>query len=291
MINPMLSGKASIQDVKFPCWASPKFDGVRAMVQGGIVLSRNLKPIPNALVQTLFGLSTFEGLDGELIVGDPTHKDVYRSTMSGVMSQEGAPDVKLYVFDCFTNLDVPFINRLERTRRISRGSKILQFVEHERINNEEELAAYEAQCLAEGYEGIMVRDPFGTYKQGRSTAKEGGLLKIKRFLDAEAEIIGFTELMTNTNVAVRSKTGHLERSHKKAGMKGKGILGAFKVLDLKTKVEFEIGTGFTQEERETFWQTREKLLGRLVKYKYFPTGSRDRPRFPVYLGFRSKLDM
>lgn len=67
------------------------------------------------------------------------------------------------------------------------------------------------------------------------------------------------------------------------------MLGAL-VCALPGGIKFSIGSGFTQEEREAFWAIRDKLPGRLVKYKYFPVGVKDRPRFPVYLGWRDPID-
>jgi DNA ligase-1 len=36
---------------------------------------------------------------------------------------------------------------------------------------------------------------------------------------------------------------------------------------------------------------RKKLLGKIVKYKYQEIGVLEKPRFPVFLGFRDKEDM
>ena len=137
----------------------------------------------------------------------------------------------------------------------------------------------------------MLRHPDGPYKHGRSTAKEGWLLKVKRFEDSEARIIGFSELMHNANEAKRNELGHLERSSHKANKVGKQMLGALTVQDLKTKVEFDIGTGFTEDQRRLLWATGDNLLGKVVKYKSQPTGVKEKPRFPVFLGFRDKVDM
>ena len=89
----MLAAKTDGKGLSYPLLASPKLDGVRALIINGIVMSRSFKPIPNAHVQELFGRPEYNGLDGELIVGAPTDKDVYRNTTSGVMSQAGEPDV------------------------------------------------------------------------------------------------------------------------------------------------------------------------------------------------------
>src|SRR5690348_12921017 len=85
-------------EIRYPIFGSPKLDGIRATVVNGIVMSRTMKPIPNNYIQDLFGHDAMNGLDGELIVGDPSASDVFHRTSSGVMSIEGEPDVTLWIF-------------------------------------------------------------------------------------------------------------------------------------------------------------------------------------------------
>lgn len=164
-------------------------------------------------------------------------------------------------------------------------------VDHHEVHDEARLLHLEEHYVSLGYEGVMLRHPDGLYKHGRSTAKEGWLLKLKRFEDGEARVVGFTELMHNANEAKLNELGHLERSSHKAGKVGKQTLGALTVKDLKTGVEFEIGTGFTASQRQELWNVGDNLLGRVVKYKSQPTGVKDKPRFPVFLGFRDPRDL
>ena len=127
--------------------------------------------------------------------------------------------------------------------------------------------------LEQGYEGVMVRDANALYKYGRSTLKQSTLLKLKRFVDAETQVIGYEELIHATG---------------KAG----DALGALVVIDVKSGVQFKIGTGFSMADRVEIWEQRDiKLVGRFVKYKSFPVGVKDAPRFPVFLGFRYRRDM
>src|ERR1035437_8371630 len=102
MFKCMLASKVTdIARLKFPVLVSKKLDGIRATVQGGHLLSRTLKPIPNVNVQALFkGLP--EGIDGELIYGDPCAPDAYRQTVSIVMSDDKpANGIQFHVFDKF----------------------------------------------------------------------------------------------------------------------------------------------------------------------------------------------
>jgi len=298
---PMLAGKCEdIKTLKYPVMASTKLDGVRALIIDGVVMSRSLKPIPNRWVQTMFGRLP-NGIDGELIYGDPTAPDAYRNTVSAVMSEDGEPtEVKFHVFDNFS-LTSEFIHRYKNTydELALHQFQNVEMVRHSRINNPEQLQAVEEKAIEMGYEGTMVRSLDGPYKQGRSTAKEGYLLKVKRFEDAEAEILSVYEWMHNENEAKKNALGRTERSTHQENMVGMGVLGGVNVKGLKGTydgVEFSIGTGFTgaaepDGERGKLWKVRKTLPGKIVKFKYFPTGSKDRPRFPVFLGFRSPIDL
>ena len=163
-------------------------------------------------------------------------------------------------------------------------------VEQRFIMNQEELNAFEAEVLSKGYEGLIARSPKAPYKNGRSTAREGGMVKIKRFSDAEAVVIGVQELMKNENEAGVDAFGHTERSSHKANMKPMGTLGA---LNCRTPegVEFSIGTGFDAAQRSDLWKRRDEIIGKYVRYKFFQGGGKERPRFPVMSGFRDERDM
>lgn len=274
--------------------ASPKLDGIRALIYKGEVVSRNLKPIPNEYVQKLFK-DLPEGMDGELVVGQPTAPDCFRKTSSGVMSIKGEPKVTFYVFDLFSMPQDSFANRYDFLRHLVKENKYpkVKLVPQVRIKDSFKLDEYEATMTERGYEGIMVRTMAGAYKHGRSTLKEGYLMKLKRFEDSEAEIIKVNELFHNQNELEKDKLGHAKRSSKKAGLVKAGTMGSVTVRDIHTGVEFNIGAGFTEEERLWFWQHRRKasVKGRIVKYTFFPSGSKEKPRFPVYQGFRDEIDL
>ena len=290
-MKPMLS--ATIKDVEslsYPLMASPKLDGIRALILPGLgIVSRNLKPIQNHFLRMRFSHPSLFGLDGELILGDHDH-EVFRRTSSAVMSYDGEPDVKFYMFDITGMPNTTFRNRYSTLSALPLPSgHHCKIVPHFWVDDPKSLRAYEEKCLDEGYEGVMLRNPDGLYKEGRSTLNQGWLMKLKRFEDAEAEIIGFEERMHNGNVATTDALGHTERSSHQAGMTGRGDLGALVVRGINGPykgVGFNIGTGFDDNDRDWFWAHRETLLGRTVKYKYFPMGSKDAPRFPVYLGIR-----
>lgn len=281
----MLATDYEPEKLRFPVLASPKLDGIRAYVKNGVVLSRQNKPIPNKYVQKLF--SKHEHYDGELIVGSPTDPMCYRNTLSGVMSEDGEPDVTFYVFDHLGDTMVPYYLRNPAARKV-RDPRVVP-LEQEHVGDHSVLKHIEARYLELGYEGVILRCPNAPYKQGRSTVREGYLLKVKTFLDDEAIVVGFEERMHNANEATVSETGHTKRSSHKANKVGRGDLGAL-VVEWKG-MQFSIGTGFTDAERANLWAKRDKLKGLLVKFKYFPVGGYEAPRHPVFAGFRDWRDL
>lgn len=294
-MKPMLAVQA--EELTFPLYVSPKLDGVRCVIQHGVALSRKLITIPNAHVQNILGQDRFSGLDGELTVGPPNAPDVMQQTMSAVMSRGGQPDFVYWVFDFWTAPDMPFSERLRGMQRAEKDGAIggmlyMQLLPQSLIHNAAELNAFESASLAHGYEGVMVRKVNGKYKYGRSTAKEGYLLKVKRFVDGEALIIGVTELMHNGNAATTDNTGASKRSTDLDGMVPMNTLGSLNCVDNVTGASFSIGTGFTDAQRKEIWDNATSYFGKYAVYKHFAqAGVKDAPRFPVFKAFRDTRDM
>lgn len=287
--RPMLACKMPrLEDLRYPLLASYKMDGIRAVMRDGVLMSRSMKPLPNAAIQKrLSGFAALEGLDGELIVG-PHDNSVYRRTMSAVMRVSDDPtDATIWwIFDRVG--DGSFENRLARAEVVVKNTPHIRVLPHRWVTCEDDVLATHQAAVENGFEGLILRDPAGLYKQGRSTAREQGMVKVKMFDDSEAEILGWVELMHNANEATTSEIGLTKRSSHKANKVATGKMGALKVRDRVTEVEFEIGTGFTDGDRAN---TDQWWVGRIVKYKFFAGGVKDKPRFPVFLGFRDARDM
>ncbi len=275
-----------LDQLEYPVLVSPKFDGIRTLIhhEHGPV-SRKFKAIPNRHIHTQLNWNRLYGLDGELVVEEGT----FNETQSAVMSIEGRPEVSFWVFDDFTYANLAFEDRLlELGRRLSKLSKLndvrIRQVSHYSVFSPEQLEHYASLFAAQGYEGVMIRDPRGHYKQGRSTLSQGILLKLKDFADAEGVVTGYEERLRNDNVAKTNRVGEIERSAAKAGKKGMDTLGAL-VVDTQWG-ELRIGTGFDDVTRKKLWNDRDSLIGRTVTFKYQASGMADKPRFPVFMRFR-----
>lgn len=285
---------SNFDQLKYPLLASPKLDGIRCLVVDGKLYSRSMKLIRNKSLQQLTNWNLYNGLDGELIIGSPTAKNVFRDTTSAVMSEGGTSiGVKFYVFDNFL-ANAPFDSRYYALSKYVNELLLIR-VPHTLMNNAEELMEYEAEMLALGYEGVMLRSLQGKYKNGRSTFKEGILIKLKRgqLRNGDATIIGFTERQHNENEAVINELGYQKRSSSKSGMVSKGDLGSLQVRDVDTGFEFSIGcgVGLNDSLRAEIWQNQEVYLGKLIRYEWFAYGNYDKPRFPKFVCFRDQEDL
>ena len=289
--KPMLAAKCGDPGaLPFPMLATPKLDGIRCLKVGGKALTRSFKPVSNRFVREWIEANLPDGVDGELVLRGGT----FSETTSAIGARDGEPDFVFHVFDMVVEgLSQPYAHRMANLGYWKITSDHVVKVLPVEIRNLAELEAFEEQCLAAGYEGVMVRTPDSPYKCGRSTEREAWLLKIKRFEDAEAVVLETYEGMSNMNEAGVDAFGRTKRSMAQAGMVGRGELGGFVVRHALSGVEFRLGYNHVAGgvDRATLWHRRETLVGKLVKFKHQPSGAKDAPRFPKFLGFREQWDM
>lgn len=289
MLACPLKGK---EQVPLPTLLSNKYDGIRALVLPGKgLVSRKLKPIPNEELRALFGQAAYLFLDGELIAGSPTAPDCYHRTEKVVMTRKAsASGVKFYVFDLLGSnpswLEQPYRVRYAELRRVAAKLYGVKVVQQRLVRTPYGLRDQEGRSVQQGYEGAMARHPEGPYKQGRATAREGWLIKVKRFEDSEARVLGVYPRKKNTNKQERDERGYAKRSTHKAGKVATKLLGGFHCRDLKTGVEFDCGTGVLKRHELTM----EGWVGTVIKYRFQPAGVKEKPRYPRFVGKRKRRD-
>jgi DNA ligase-1 len=295
--KPMLaSAVEDLADLHYPVLCTPKLDGFRCLKVNGKALTRSFKPVPNVFVREWIEANLPDGVDGELMLRNGT----FNETASAIGQRGGSPDFIFYVFDIVgeNGLNERYQQRIANlmswfaSARRKLGDKVRLVLPYS-CGNVTELDAYEAEMLAQGYEGVMIRKPSGPYKCGRSTVREQWLLKLKRFTDSEAVILDTFEKETNTNEAFTDELGRTKRSTAQAGKVGVGSIGGFRVKDCTTGVEFCCGFNHTKTDMDPreLWSRRSELVGQVIKYKSQPSGAKDAPRFPQFLGFRPGWDM
>jgi DNA ligase-1 len=123
-----------------------------------------------------------------------------------------------------------------------------------------------AKAIAGGYEGIMLKDPLAPYECKRSVA----WLKLKPFIEVSLAV-----------VAVEEGTG-----------KNVGKLGALvcEGVDDGKAIRVNVGSGLTDEDRVTYWDNADTLIGDIVEVRADAiTQNQDGTyslRFPRFKGFR-----
>ena len=304
--KPMLAGKCEqMSTLRFPVLATPKLDGIRCLKINGRAVSRSFKPISNSFIRAWIETHLPDGVDGELIV-----KGVSFCEVAGHVGREsGQPNFTFMVFDfVMESVDVAYEHRMRDLGKLAAeigaamrearddGQVVLDHFEPVlpvEIKTVAELEAFEQKCIAEGYEGVMVRTPDSPYKCGRSTEREGWLLKIKRFEDAEAVVLDTYEGLTNNNPAEKDAFGRTKRSSSMENKIGRGELGGFIVRHAATGVEFRLGYNHVLGgiDRVVLWQQRHMLPGKLIKFMHQPSGAKEAPRFPKFIGFRETWDL
>ncbi len=291
--------------IKYPALVSLKYDGWRMFEYNGEVRNRSLKPPKNLHVQEkfreLFQVAAdlgIKGLDGEAVAGDPYDLNCMQHCTSAFGAIHTVSDFAWYVFDCYQYADRPFHLRLEQATNAveqlrGKGFDWVKPVEHRMVHNETELFLYYDEIITRGGEGVMGRDPNSPYKFGRSTMRESWLWALKPYVDDEAIIIGFDEMLENRNEATVNERGYTARAGLAENMVGKGTLGRFLCRSEKFQETFHVGmgVGLTFELRDKIWANPEAYMGRLLKYKYQEVGVVDRPRQPKFMGFRDPADM
>jgi DNA ligase-1 len=193
-------------------------------------------------------------LDGELWLG---RKQFQRAV--GIVKRQDKSDhwkdIRFVVFDA-PSLSISFEERLVAVRDFLGKDKPPFALAHDHMqckglsHLQEELARVEAL----GGEGLMLRQPKSGYEVGRSST----LLKVKRFLDAEARVIG----------------------HEPGKGRHRGRLGALAVV-LPDGTRFSVGTGFSDAERGA-----PPAIGSTITFRYQELSDGGVPRFPSYVGVR-----
>ncbi len=307
--SPLFAGTYNKKfPVQFPVIGSPKLDGLRCLIIDEQPWLRSLKDqVPNDHIRAaMTGIPAF---DGEVIIGDPVGEQSCALSSSAINSKS-KPELedkwKYYIFDYIDPfaLDIPYASRLIMATQAAQqwvkehpeyaGRFVI--VEGSTLHNAEELWDYETKCVEMGYEGIMIRDPNAPYKEGRSTAKQGILVKIKRWEDGEGIIKEVHEEMENLNEKKTNALGKAERSSHKENKIGKSKVGSYTIetkrdadcyfgLDKEGEtVEFNLAATANMKEEELYalWAIRNSLPGRKVTFKYQYTTGQEKPRFPSF---------
>lgn len=227
--------------------ASEKLDGVRCIWDGTQFLSRNGN-VFNAPAW-FAGLMPDAVLDGELWGG----RGRFQSTVSAVRKK--VPVDSEWDRISYVAFDLPehggtFAERMVALEQMVEDEPNLFPVPRFEVQDEEMLMARLKEVTALGAEGLMLNRKDALYEGKRSRS----LLKVKTMLDASAIVIGYEP----------GKGKH------------KGRMGALICRD-EHGMKLSIGTGFTDEERET-----PPAIGARIDFTYAERTRDNQYRFPSF---------
>jgi DNA ligase-1 len=306
-MKAMLASDYNEAKLVFPLGLQPKIDGVRGLTPGGKLLARSGKKHANRFTTAFFSVPEYENMDGEMAAADERDPRLCTITSSALRRIDGSPFVLWHVFDLLTaeTMDLPYVDRyLHLTNHVARLQQEYGVAGHCRVvpmvvvNTLAELQAQHAKWEAEGYEGTIIRSLTAKHKQGRSTVKEGGLLRIKDFVEEEARVVGITEGQRNGNEAQVNERGLQFRSGHQENMVPNAQVGSMQCEMLVDSALFKAGQlvnvspgKMTTDEALHYFAHQGELIGQVIKFKHFPKGVKDQPRFPTFVCIRSPEDM
>lgn len=297
---------AILEDVRYPTSVSLKLDGIRCLVKDGEVYSASMRPLPNIQLRTLLkGLIDKPDyvFDGEIYAHNlvPEEGKTQFGTLYGICmahDREIPKCVKLHLFDCLPldewNEKKPstvYKERYKLLRTEAKGVSGVTVVTHHNCKDIDAVNARIEAADADGYEGLMIRDWNGAYKHGRSTLKQGTLLKVKFWVDFDGQITEVEEGWKNKEGIERTidPTGHKTTVTSKDDKDRSGSFGRFKVqVDIPGRPTMNIGgwKGLTDVLRDEIWADKKSYVGRWIRFRSMKAGQKDVPRIPRDVEFR-----
>jgi DNA ligase-1 len=253
------------KSIKFPCFVQRKYDGTRCvgMPSKGL-FSRNRKSYPHLehIVDELNKLPETFVLDGELYSDELTFQEIVGLVKRETLKKgddEKQKKIKFHVYDMIRD-DMPYDLRRANLAQMFRQYKFKYItpVVTELCESEDKMKEMHSNYVAEGYEGIMLRNKNGLYKQSRSA----DLQKYKEFFDAEYEIVGYEE---------------------GKGLEERCVIWTCKTSDGKT---FSCRPRGTREERTELYLNGDDYIGKMLTVRYQENTTDGLPRFPVGITIR-----
>jgi len=283
---------SAMKTLRYPVYATVKMDGIRALRLNGTLLSRTLKEIPNKSIRKR-SLKLPGGFDMELCAEGLRYDEVESIVMS--KKHNDSHKIQFYILDWYGILDQHGVEANYRIRQQQIDGWIGSFgsrmdgmpVCFYICNDYLSLFEFFLESERRGDEGICFRTPDSPYKFGRSTLREQWLIKLCRYHRTECVITGFEEQMENDNAEEYNSVGKMDRSSCKDNLIPKDTLGAFIVThNLWGTMRVGTGVGLTDKLRKEIWENRDRYHGKVITVKFKPHGSKDKPRSPIYVGFR-----
>ena len=267
---PMLAHRYNEKkgDIKFPCFVQPKLDGVRCVVVGNKLYSRNgnrfpvLPHIENEL--KLYNKNNLI-LDGELFTDDINFEKIVGLVKKYKKSEEDEKNsLKIYlnVFD-YIDSKLPFNKRLINLNQFFEKNKNMKYIKQvktEECPQEKNIEEFLEKYTKEKYEGLIIRNKSGLYEENTRSVH---LQKLKKFIDEEFEIIDYT-----------------------TPDQGKEVGCVIWICKTKEGKQFSVRPSGNYQERKKLYREAKKYIGKMLTVRYQELTNGHVPRFPVGVTIR-----
>ena len=252
------------KSIKFPCYTQRKYDGTRCVaISGKGLFSRNKKRYPHLdhIVAEINKLPSTIILDGELYSDTLTFQEIV-----GIVKRETLKEgdekkqlqIKLHVYDIINK--APYEERYANLQILFNKYKFqhLVLVKSDICESEEAMKELHAGYVAEGFEGLMLRNKTGLYKNSRAV----DLQKFKEFFDGEFKIVAYKE--------------------------GEGLEAGcvIWVCEAENGLQFACRPRGTREARVELYSDGDKYVGKKLTVRYQEMTDSNVPRFPVGIAIR-----
>jgi DNA ligase-1 len=193
---------------------SEKMDGIRCYWSGQTLYTRTGKLIhaPKEWKAKLPKIA----LDGELWSGRDDFQNIVSIVRKVTPVDSEWDQIKFMIFDA-PLLKEKFSDRLKTIERVTKGNSLCKMIKQVVCKSKDHLETLMDEICGGKGEGVMIKNPDSDYERKRSWQ----LLKVKRFEDAEAKVVG----------------------HQRGTGRCTGMLGALECRE-KDGTEFKIGSGF-----------------------------------------------
>lgn len=249
-----------------PYIVQPKLDGERCRYlrcgDSSLLLTSQENPIFSVphIKNFLDRIPGLPELDGELYCHGMPFEEIHSRVSREINQHQDYKDIEYHLFDIITpEPQMARTIRLSNMRDLFKGSPV-KVVDYYVASTLDDIMLTYDQILTGGYEGIVVREINAPYVRKRSTS----MMKFKPKKHDEYEIIGYAE-----EVSIHGYS--------------KGRLGAL-TCQGDDGTRFNVGTGFSAEDRSKLWEDPDLLVGKkvLISYQHITHGG-GVPRFPVFV--------
>ena len=302
-----------LQKIRYPKYASYKLDGIRVVFHPVLgMVSRSLKPIQNLQLQNKFQelvlKAKTEGIifDGEFYAHGRTFqeitsavmtKDFYDDKTFKKYIKEFGEDANDYILDllrsirfhCFEYVykpEQPFLEKLDVFDSLTEENLLVAAVPQIMVHCAKDVEELFEIALKDGYEGLILRDPYSPYKFGRSTLKEEAMLKVKPYKTFDGKIIGVVQ-STEVNPEAEKKINELGRSVTSKKKDDRVLIEQASAFWVNYEDHaLKVSLAMTDTEKKAIWHNKDFYIGKMIEYKGMLVGAKDVPRHAIMLRFR-----